>query len=368
MGTYVVNPISKTKRFIHWACELIISFFFGFILVSFASIPLGKIIMHVDDQKTLLTTQSGKRLDILYGNKLLFYNTVEEKNNFDTSFLATFDKYLSNYVVAINPEYEVFYHFYNDIRNDSKTYYSLYNTINTNNPFFDINDNKIVMKDYYVTLFAPYFSKTDILSDEGKKQLEVFQNRVYTQLYSEMISNIASKDLTYEGMSYVQISKEMNNITNTINYTYVWSTYIGYFLGLACVFIIVPLINKDHKTITSLFLKNTRINSRSFALMRKRDIFLGYFYSILLYSGLLFLSPVMHIGFANALALPTLFVVSFISLLFVLISFIYSFISDSGCTLSDYLTRTILVADATIDELESIEKKEKDGREDRDNL
>ena len=67
-----VYPVKKGKRSLVYICDLLISFFFAFVIYSTAVVPLSELAVNFKERQTQNVVNSNERDSILEENSLLF--------------------------------------------------------------------------------------------------------------------------------------------------------------------------------------------------------------------------------------------------------------------------------------------------------
>lgn len=351
--TVDIFPLGKGKRVLVYLCDLIINFALAFFLFNIAVFPSARSIIHVDEKTSEIASFGTKRDSVLYGNNLLFAVDEEKKASayFNGSLTNTFTRYSSYFVNDASSDYDVFHNYYITIKNDASSYISVMKSNDKDLSFFDYSGSSPVLKDTYKKEFKPAFDSKDSLGDTAKSHYESFQNDFFLQCYYDMLGDIEKNDLTYGGVSYKTCQNHVNELSNVIDNTIAVSSYISEAMSILLLFLLVPLLGKNSKTVAMLFMKVERVNVYSLKLSRNRDVLLYFIYQVALNLALILFVPLPTVSINLVFGLGVLLPLSLISLGLAVISLFFVLFNSFNRSLSDILTGTILITSDSLDEI-----------------
>lgn len=351
--TVEIFPLGKGKRVLVYLSDLIISFALAFLLFNIAVYPSARAIAKVDDKTTSISSIGTKRDSVLYGNSILFAKDESKtaSSDLNDNLAYTFSLFASYYVTDSSSSYEVFFHYYSEIRSDSASYISLMKSNDKDLSFFDYSSSRPTLKETYKKEFAPAFDPKDSLGDTAKSHYESFQNDFFLQCYFDMLSDIEKNDLSFGEVSYKDCQSEVRGLTNAIDNAIASSAYISEAFSLLILFILVPLLGKNRKTVAMLFMKVERVDVASLQLLKTKDVFLYFVYQIALNAALMVFLPLPTISINLVFGLGVLLPLSLISLGFAVISLFFVLFNSFNRSLSDLLTGTILITNSSLDDI-----------------
>lgn len=354
-----ISPLSKGKRALAFLADYFLVLILTLVFFHFAAYPIGKAIIKYDQKHEEYAQAVRNRDNVLYGNELLFYSDIAKKDPtyMDENIEYTSKIYIYEFlkgsidVEAYNGHQgDIFHTYYVNILNDEATYLSLYQGWSETG-FFDINGNAISLKQEYVEEFSHNYLPGDSMSNKGKEDYERMQTKVYLVGYRKMIASILEKDLTFAGKSYKLEQAAVDSFIDLQEKLTIFSVLSAYALSSLFQLLLFPLINKYGKTFAMLFMRNERLDSTRLYIWSKPRRALHFVYSIIMNFSPCFLVPIGVYSFAGVFSIPYLLPLSLVSLGYVLISTIFMLFEPYNRTLSDRLTGTVMVSQATLDDI-----------------
>ena len=293
--TVDIKPLTKWKRFLVYLSDLFINLIFAFILFNAACAPIGKAVTGYDKKNEEYISCTEKANSVLYENKLVFIAPLLNKDYLNDNIAYTYDCFLSYYVLETesslledsNPQYghkqenEIIYHFYKDIRNDEVEYTRLFNLYNQKNYYFVQSGSVFVLKDEIKNELKPFFDPKDEMSKNGDEIYKNIKNNIYTSLISEVFENINQNDLTFNSLSYLELTKNAAKIEQYHRNLLIFTSSIAYLLSSIICYIIVPLISPTRKTLSMMFMRVEKININRLYVARRWEAVIGSLYSII---------------------------------------------------------------------------------------
>ena len=122
-----------------------------------------------------------------------------------------------------------------------------------------------------------------------------------------------------------------------------YATYVAYFLGSLISFLVIPLVSKRGKTIGMMTMKIERVGVGVFKTISRHERCINFVYLTIFSLPLIMFTPLLYLGFSTLFSLNQLVYVTLVSLALVVISMFVIIFSKMNRSLSDYLTRTILI-------------------------
>ena len=347
-----IFPLSKGKRFVAFAADFALVFVIAFALFHLAFYPLCSYASNLyGEQEQCLKTQKERDL-VLYGNKLLFYEegkSDREPSSYSANLVYTCSVYVSSLLGKSSSEGDVLRTYFVDLRKDEGRYLDFIKTKDAATRFFDYSP--LALKPQYAEEFAPFYEVGNAPSKKGEEDYQRFQKEFFLPSYGAMIQEIGKEDLTYEGISYVEKQSEVASFNAKSNGIVLLSAGLAETVSLSIVFLVVPLLSKTRKTLGMLFLRRERVRVDGLTLVRKRTLPLHFLYALFANAGLLFLLPWPIVSFNELFAIPSLWQLSLLSLLFDLVSLFFLLFDKMDRTLVDKLTGTVMLEEEMMDAL-----------------
>lgn len=345
-----IYPLSKMWRIGSFLADFFIHFFFALFLYQVCLYPLAGLITHASALSEELTQKQNERDSTLYGNGLLFAKANSDIAYLSTNLSYTGDQFLSYFVeTGVESKAEVFHTYFVTLRNSERDYQTFYETNDTSADYFSWEKDRPLLQSKYVSEFAPHFDPNDALSSAAQKDYDTFMTSFFLKSYSAMLQDIASQDLTYQGASYRESQARVVAIEKEQELTVVVTALVADVLSALTLFLLLPCLNKNRKTIGMMALRKERVNASRLVLLRKRDVLYRFVYDFASTISAVFFLPMIQMGFNELFALPLLFPLSLVSLGYVLISLIFLLFEPFNRTLGDRLTGSVMVEEESLD-------------------
>ena len=349
-----VFPLKKGKRVLCFLADYFIMFVLALILFHLAAYPLGKVIVDSQGQYETYLKDAYQRDNVLYGNGLLFYEegkTDRSVDNYTVNLAYTAQRFISYYVVDADASNEIFSH-YETLTSGAFKRLAIYRELNEKHPFFDIAENgTVALKSQYVEEFAPIFRPGDAMSSKGQADYETFRDDFFLQCYSTMLQDINSRDLTYNGVSYVEYQKKVDTYNAQATALIVTCAVIAYAIAWLVDYMLFPLVTRNHKTLGMFFLRDERISSEKLNVIKKSKVPLVAIYGLAFSVSSIMFVPWGATGFNELFSLPLLLPLSIVSLVLSVVSLAFLLFDDFGRSLGDRLSFTVMVDEATLGEI-----------------
>lgn len=345
-----IYPLSKGKRLVAFLADFFLSFVISFVSFHLVFYPLLAFSFNLYGEQEICLIAQKERDSVLYNNSLLFFDeekSDDEASSFSTNLEYTCKSYVSSLLKG-DYVYDVFRHYFVDIRQNKDRYVEWMTTKDTATKFFSYSPTVSLLPEY-VDEFSPIFEEGNSPSKQGQEDYGRFQKEFFLPCFSSLLQDITENDLSYNGVSYNQKQGIVTSFAQKANAIVVSSAALAYLLGTIVVFVIVPLFSKTRKTLGMLFLRRERVNFFRLSPLRKRDLILLFSYALFANAGLLFLLPWPIVSFNELFAIPALWILSLISVFFDLVSLAVLLFDRLDRTLSDRLTASVMLEEEDMD-------------------
>lgn len=348
-----ISPITKGRRILVFLGDFFINFMIAVFLINLVALPIGRVCSNYDQKMEQLDIATENRNSVFFGNQILFYEDETDKIDFDTCLYYTANRYIEYYVFENKSEYEVIRTYFVDLCLDETAYLNIYQTINTNYPFFDLDGPYPVLKQEYKEAFAPAFDELDDMAESAQKQYDSFIENVFLSAYSYVVDSVRENNLSYGNLNYLDLEAEITSIDRYNDVLILASTYISFILASIISFLVYPLINKNGRTMTMSIMKIDRVGINNIFLLKKGEIALFSVYQSI--SNLLFIIllpvPTIYLAYAFNVGSGSLFILSCFSAFIILVSLIFLLFSQYNQTLFDFFTRSLMIKSEDLDEI-----------------
>lgn len=342
--TVDIIPITKWKRFLIYLGDASITFLLSIFLFVVAVYPIGKSVANYEEISEQIEQKNHLCDDLFFANNILFYEEESSKYDYENSLDFTYKKFLSVYVNNEAQTNDVIYNYFVTMKSDENKYKSLFNE-----KYFNVSST-ITLKDSYKDPLTPVFNEHDELTEYGKTIYTEIQEKGFLMMYSEIIKDVGENDLSYNGISYLKTCEEVKELNTSINWSISIFAIIAYTLGALICYMVFPLISKN-KTVLMSVLHYERIGIDNLYLLSKKEALLGFIYNyvFVMYTSLFI--PLMLISVVGLFVIPLLLPLAVISFVFNIASFVVLLSSGFSRTLSDVLTKTVLVKAEELDKI-----------------
>lgn len=350
-----IYPSKLTKRFLVFLADVVLNLILSIFLFEIIVMPISKAAVNYNEKYLENVTNTKQRLEILYGNDILFY---DEKTIYDLNknLTLTGDKFIEFYSFKETKTNEIFYHYFVEIRENNVNYLNeLYTKYGEE--YFDkeafTSLNTYKLKEEYIAYFEPKYNETDEISKDGQTKYDQFFNRVFLNIYREIFSDIQKNNLVLKGnstfLSYNDYSKLLSDFDKYYTNLITIDSFIAFYLSGLILFIIVPQTNHKRRTVSEIILKVEHVHKDVSYLTRLETFIVGFF-DVLNASSILLFTPVITLGFGNAFVLKSLVGISLVALAFVTIEMIIMCTTKLYQSLKELITRTFVTDTDNIDE------------------
>lgn len=359
-----ITPITKGKRILLFLCDLLVFFMVAFVFNNVLTVPTGRSITSFNSKNSEYLESCENMRDIIYQNKLIYQSPELSKSNIQGNIEYTYYCWLSYYVLDsdssllsdTNPQFghkeenEVFNHFYVDIRNKENTYLTFFNSYNTSS-LFSVESNIISLKQSFKEELKPYFDPKDELGASGQNLLKTIKDELYVPLYAEMLHDIEINDLSYNGHSYIECNNFNLKFESFVKMFYSITSLIAGLLSWIICYLVVPFINKTHKTVSMMMMRVERINVSRLFVCRLKEAILTSLYSLFTNAFACLFLPMSFLTINYTFNMSLLITVVLISLAYILISLFVLLFSSFNRTLNDQLTQSVIISEEDLDSI-----------------
>ncbi len=348
----IISPLKKGRRILVFLADFFINFIMAIIFMNAAVTPITKAIGNYEGYSTSLYDYEVQIADILCENKVLYYETEDEKIYLTSSVYYTADLYLKYYVTGEGSEYEIFSNYFNDIREDNESYLAIYE--DESNIFFDISETgEITLKSYYYDQFIAFYRTGDEPSSSAEDDYDAFTDDFFYPAFNKILDDIAVNDLTYGDLSYNEIDSLIEYAVDQIDNLVTIAVYISFILSTIICYFVIPLITKNGQTIGMKVLKVERIGINNLYLLKKPEVVLcGLYSTITNLCFIMFLGyPTVTFDYLFALGSGQFLTLSLISLVIILMSLLFLLFTSFNQTLFDKLSRSVMINTDSLDEI-----------------
>lgn len=349
-----IQPLKKWKRTLLYLGDFFIVFIASLLLFHLAVYPLGRVFVNYEGQMTSLHEAQERRDSVLYHHELLFPAT-----EYATGYLHFEDNLAytaKNYIHAMTDssfeaKYDIFRHYFRDIRNDEVAWVSFYTKLDEKQGFFDITSNSITLKDYYKQEFAPAFNPDDTMSAQGQKDYQTFESKIFAQGFNTLLKDLETNDLTFDGKSYKTEQSIVSTVLSNGRRLVVVCALVTLLITWMLNHLLVPALNKKRKTLAMVFIRVERVNKKTLEIPSLPMAYLNGFYLLAGEAVMLLFIPWGTTNFNELFSLPILFPIALFSLAYILGSFVVLLLDPYSRTLGDFLCQSHCLSEDEFDRL-----------------
>lgn len=355
-----IYPISKGKRILTFLADFFITLITSIFLFNIIIYPIGKTIAKIDEKTNEIYTLEKEKYDLLYDSKILFYDS-DYKYSYINNLETSMKKFIYYYTGDnTDLENEFIRHFYIDLRNKDLNF--LLNFYKNNNKsgieFFDydnLDSNGLpTLIDQYKEDFSDYLKyPEDNKGTSSEANYNKFYQNFFTNIYGNLLKDIIENDFEFPGheLSYNEIEKNIATLERSNTSLITICSFISYFITIICFYVLIPFLTSRGKTPATYFMRIERTKKYNLNLCGIFEkISSLIFYIISFMPSLLFIS-FPTIAFADLFSNTVLLVLSGITAIYLIISFIVLLFNKYNQTLSDLSSQTILIATEDLDSI-----------------
>ena len=339
-----VYPLFKGKRMLVYLADLFINFIISLAIFSVAVYPLAQVVTPYGELSQENERARFSMLDLLYDNNLLDYEG-DDKYNFDDNLKDSADLYLISFLQDDRSNDYIFNFYITEMNEGEEKLKEVYQSCDSRS-FFNYNSSRPELKEEYKNEFMPLLDSKDTLSEQANNDYSYFTNSFFTNIYSTMLNELLTSDSIKEGdefFSYRENQIIIDTNTTILMNIIMYATYVAYFLGSLISFLVIPLVSKRGKTIGMMTMKIERVGVGVFKTISRLERCINFVYLTIFSLPLIMFTPLLYLGFSTLFSLNQLVYVTLVSLALVVISMFVIIFSKMNRSLSDYLTRSILI-------------------------
>lgn len=366
-----IFPLGKGKRMLAFLADFFLNFILTFVLFNAAAMPLTNLAFGATARQNRSDNAAKEQFEVLYANKVMFYeDEASDKYFYNKDVEITLNSYLSYYgldetdTVAGHPQYghkienEVLLHFYKDIRNKFDTYKSSIEKFNKEHDYFVINgDNISLIDEVKWNVRLSFYSPSD-MSEAGKLAVGYLQD-FFLNAYGEVFNDIQKNDLTYKKVidehetviSYLALKAIVDDCEKKMQTQIIVAVVAAYVISSLVLYLVIPLINKDSKTVAMILMHLERIGTNNLFFLKKSESALLLVYSLVFNLPILFFMPMTQVDFSYLFNITPLMSTLTIGFFSWIVSFLVIMFSAFNQALSDKLSRSVLISEADLDEI-----------------
>ena len=361
-----IHPLKKGRRILVFLADFFIHFILTYLIFNIAAAPIGKVATNYEakNEEHVLTTLD--MYDHYYNAKVLLRDSSFDRTDVTAGVEYTYRCFLSYFVLdneeSIDgnvPQYghkkenDTVYHFYHDIRNKEQSYYDSFDYYNKKDNYFEYND---ATKEYNLKIevkneLYAYFDPKDAIGDVGKQYYKDISNNLFNPLLAEVMNDIEKNDLHYEGetRSFLECKNRIKELETYHGNLMTACAYISHVIVWSGLFLILPLINKNRKTLAMIFMKIERVDFYSMNHPKKRMVVASALYSLFItLLGIMFI-PSMLVPFNTLFTLNYLLYGTVFSGILLLISLFFLIFNQYNRSLTDYLSNSLYLTSEEMD-------------------
>ena len=221
--------------------------------------------------------------------------------------------------------------------------------------YFYLEDNVFHLKDNVKTELKAYFEPANEMGKTGQTFYKNVQESVFLPLLSEVFSDIKKNNLTsFDGeneYSYVTLNKTITEINSYHDTLLTVTAMISYVLAWSISFVLVPLLNKNRKTLAMMMMREERVNINKLTLFKKSDVVSSSIYALFTNMFVVFFVPISYVAFNYLFSLFWLLYLSVASLFICLVSLFFVLFNSFNRSLSDIFSRSIMLTTSHLDDI-----------------
>lgn len=347
-----IYPAKKSRRILVTISDIFITLILAVFLFEIIVMQIAKPIIKYNDIQTRIYNNEVSRRDLLVFNNILF------KSDKEYDFSKDLEKTAINYIEfqvkndESTKKYDVFSTYFVDIKKENISKLNEI-IIDKCTPYFDKNSLTITgtyrLSEDYLNYFSPYFEEGNEMSSVGKNYFDSFKEKEFLKLYQEILTDITNNDLVKDSSNntFNYYSNLISEDESFLKNTYIFCSYISFFIAALTLYLIIPLANKKGRTLSEIILKIERINVKKMDYLKKRYILIEFLFNLL--ESLIIIVFVPYITL-QLYGISLLYGGAIISLLFLLAQLLILLINEYSKTLKEIATNSLCIDSSLMDD------------------
>ncbi len=363
-----IHPLKKGKRILLFLADFFIQFILSFLLFNVAVAPIGKAITKYDNKNDEHIVLTNEMYEHYYKSGVVFEAVNSEYTDITAGIEYTYRCFLSFFVLdneesidANYPQYgrkienNVIYHYYHDIRSNDDTYVNSFKSYNEKNNYFvfDKSSLSFSLKNEVKNELYSFYDPKDEMGNVGKGYYNDILENVFNPMLAEVMVDIDKNDLHFEGEkhSFLECKNRIKELETYHDHLMTICALISHFVSWLALFLIVPLVNSDRKTLGMLFMKIHILNFNDLNIVKRGAYVINsiyYLFATML--GLMFV-PSLLVPFNNLFASGFLAYSSIFAAVLLLADLIFLLINQYNRSLIDFATHSLYLTEKEMSEL-----------------
>lgn len=186
------------------------------------------------------------------------------------------------------------------------------------------------------------------MSADGETQVGNLKN-IFLNIYAEIFKDIEKNDLMHGELSYLHFKEIVTQAELGLQWQLVIATIIAYMISLIIYFVVIPLFNKDNRTLAMMMMRMTRIGTNNLFTLNKIETILIAVQMTAFCLPLTLFMPMTYVTFTYLFKIPVLPALFFVGLLVIVSSLVTMLISPMNRTIGDYLSRSVVIKNDDLD-------------------
>ena len=198
-----------------------------------------------------------------------------------------------------------------------------------------------------------FYDPKDAIGDIGNKYYSAISKNVFNPLLAEVMKDIEKNDLHFAGekRSFLDCKNRIKQLETYHENLMTISAVISHAVIWLVLFLILPIVRKDRKTLAMMFMKIEKVNFYTLNHTSRAMVVLSsiyYLFATML--GIMFV-PSLLVPFNNLFALHFLMYGSVFSIALLLGSMFFVLFNQYNRSLIDYLSNSLYLTSEEMDEI-----------------
>ena len=363
-----IHPLKKGKRILLFLADFFINFILSFLLFNVAVAPIGKAITKYENKNDEHIVLTNEMYEHYYKSGVVFEAVNSEYTDITAGIEYTYRCFLSFFVLdneeSIDtkfPQYghkienNVIYHFYHDIRSNDEAYLVSFKNYNEKNNYFIFDEvsSSFSLKNEVKNELYSFYDPKDEMGNVGKCYYNDILENVFNPMLAEVMVDIDKNDLHFEGEkhSFLECKNKIKELETYHDHLMTICALISHFVSWLALFLIVPLVNSDRKTLGMIFMKIHILNFNDLNIVKRGAyVFKSIYYLFATMLGLMFV-PSLLVPFNNLFASGFLVYSSIFAAVLLLADLIFLLINQYNRSLIDFATHSLYLTEKEMSEL-----------------